>query len=169
MGEQRAGKRDLILALNSGSSSLKFGVYWRGADDEESLLSGSADGIGRSNSSLRIRSADGKELLQRKDSHESQGQALSAVAEAMRAHSDMPVAVGHRVVHGGPKLRTHQRITPHVLEELRAATHFAPLHIPQALELIGSAEKIFPLAAQFACFDDAFHSTMPEVAARLPL
>src|SRR5256885_15548632 len=98
MGEQPAGKRDLILALNSGSSSLKFGVYWRGTDDEEPLLTGSADGIGRSNGSLRIRSADGKELLQRKDSHASQGQALSAVAEAMRAHSDMPVAVGHRMV-----------------------------------------------------------------------
>jgi acetate kinase len=56
-----------------------------------------------------------------------------------------------------------------VLEDLHAATHFAPLHIPQALELIASAQKIFPSTAQFACFDDAFHRTMPEVAARFPL
>src|SRR6266702_5837648 len=98
MLEERAGKSDLILVLNSGSSSLKFGVYYRGASDEEPLLNGSAEGIGRSSGSLRIRSADGKELLQRKDSHGSQGQALIAVADAMRAHSDMPVAVGHRVV-----------------------------------------------------------------------
>jgi len=170
MGEERAaGKGDLILVLNSGSSSLKFGVYYRGASDEEPLLTGSADGVGRSNGSLRIRSADGKTLLQRDGGHESQGQALSAVAEAMRGHSDMPAAVVHRVVHGGPKLRTHQRITPQVLEQLRAAIHFAPLHIPQALALIGSAQKIFPTAAHFACFDDAFHITIPEIAARFPL
>ena len=169
MVEERAGKRDLILVLNSGSSSLKFGVYYRGVSDEEPLLTGSADGIGRSNGSLRIRSADGKALVQRDGGHESQRQALTAVAEAMREHSDMPVAVGHRVVHGGPKLRTHQRITPQVLEELRAATHFAPLHIPQALALIDAAQKIFPSAAQFACFDDAFHRTILEVAARFPL
>jgi acetate kinase len=169
MVEERAGKRDLILVLNSGSSSLKFGVYYRGVSDEEPLLTGSADGIGRSNGSLRIRSADGKALVQRDGGHESQGQALNAVAKAMREHSDMPAAVGHRVVHGGPKLRTHQRITPQVLEELRAATHFAPLHIPQALALIDAAQKIFPSAAQFACFDDVFHRTIPEVAARFPL
>src|SRR4051812_24688327 len=167
--EDRAGKSDLLLVLNSGSSSLKFGVYFRGASDEEPLLTGSADGIGRSNGSLRIRSADGKALVQRDGGHESQGEALSAVAEVMRDHSGRPTVVGHRVVHGGPRLRTHRRITPQVLEELQAATHFAPLHIPQALELIGSAQKIFPSAAQFACFDDAFHRTMPEVAARFPL
>jgi len=169
MGDERVGKGDLILVLNSGSSSLKFGVYYRGASDEEPLLTGSADGIGRSNGSLRIRSADGHPLLQRASDHESQEQALRTVAEAMRQHSDMPVAVVHRVVHGGPKLRTHQRITPQVLEQLRAAIHFAPLHIPQALSLIEFAEKIFPSAAEFACFDDAFHRTMPEIAAHLPL
>src|SRR5260370_7732482 len=88
----------------------------------------------------------------------------------MREHiSHMPAAVGHRVVHGGPKLRTHQLITPQVLEELRSAIHFAPLHIPQALSLIASAQSIFPSAAHFACFDDAFHRTIPEIAARLPL
>jgi acetate kinase len=169
MGEERARKGNLILVLNSGSSSLKFGLYYRGAKDEDALLTGSADGIGRSNGSLRVRGADGKPLWQREGGHESQGQALSAVVEAMREHSDLPVAVVHRVVHGGPKLRTHQRITPQVLEELHAATHFAPLHIPQALALIDSAQKIFPSLVQFACFDDAFHRTIPEVAARFPL
>jgi acetate kinase len=56
-----------------------------------------------------------------------------------------------------------------VLEQLRLAVHFAPLHIPQALTLIASAQSIFPLAAQYACFDDAFHRAMPEVASHLPL
>src|ERR1022692_2489739 len=154
------GNGDLILVLNSGSSSLKFGVYCRGTNDdgdnndndEEPLLTGSAEGIGHRSGSLNIRSADGTLLTQREH-----------IPDAV------PVAVGHRIVHGGPKLCTHQLITPQVLDELRRATHFAPLHIPQALTLIASAQSIFPSAAHFACFDDAFRQTMPELASRLPI
>jgi len=81
----------------------------------------------------------------------------------------VPVAVGHRIVHGGPKLRQHQVITPQVLDELRAAVHFAPLHIPQSLALVAAAQQTFPAADHYACFDDAFHQTIPEVASHLPL
>ena len=159
-----------ILVLNSGSSSLKFGIYRHGATDEEALLTGNAEGIGRNNGTLRIRSADGSSLLQRDQIHESQSDALNALAAAIREHIDAtPVAVGHRVVHGGPRLRKHQIITPQVLEQLREATHFAPLHIPQALSLIAAAQAIFPSTAQFACFDDAFHQTIPEVASHFAL
>src|SRR5206468_7267375 len=76
---------------------------------------------------------------------------------------------GHRIVHGGPNLRSHQLITPTVLQQLRSATHFAPLHIPQALSLIDSAQSTFPSAEHFACFDDAFHHSMPELASHLAL
>jgi len=164
-----------ILALNSGSSSLKFGIYRPGATglgvtDEVPLLTGSAGGIGRDDGSLHILSSDGKSLLQRDCIHESQSDALNALAAAISEHIDTtPVAVGHRVVHGGPNLCRHQIITPEVLDQLRSATHFAPLHIPQALSLIAAAQSIFPSAAQFACFDDAFHQTIPEVASHLPL
>lgn len=165
MATDLAKKDGLILVLNSGSSSLKFGIYKPGATDEDPLLTGSADGIGRDNGSLNIRSADGTSLLQRDGTHESQSDALAALAEAIRGHVDgMPAAVGHRIVHGGPELRKHQIITPRVLDQLRSAVHFAPLHIPQALSLISSAQSIFSSALQFACFDDAFHQTMPEVA-----
>jgi len=163
-------KDDLILVLNSGSSSLKFGIYYRGSSDEEPLLTGAADGIGHNNGTLHIRSADGTSLAQRECIHESQSHALRLLATAIREHiHTSPIAVGHRVVHGGPKLCKHQLITPQVLDELRSATHFAPLHIPQALTLIASAQSIFPAAAHFACFDDAFHQTIPEVASRFPL
>jgi acetate kinase len=168
--EKLARKDDLILVLNSGSSSLKFGVYFRGANDEAPLLTGSAAGIGRDNGTLHIRSSSGERLLQRDGILESQIDALAAIAAAIREHIHAsPVAVGHRVVHGGPKLRTHQLITPQVMDELRSATHFAPLHIPQALSLIASAQSIFPEAKHFACFDDAFHRTIPEVSSHLPL
>jgi acetate kinase len=170
MVENLAGKDGLILVLNSGSSSLKFGIYRRGLSDEEPVLTGSAEGIGRGNGTLNIRSSDGTTLVARQSNHESQSDALTTLAAALREHiRDVPVAVGHRVVHGGPNLRTHQLITPQVLDQLRSATHFAPLHIPQALALITSAQSIFPSAANYACFDDAFHRTMPEVASHLPL
>jgi acetate kinase len=170
MVEELAGKDDLILVLNSGSSSLKFGIYRRRTSDEEPVLTGSAEGIGRGDGTLNIRASDGKMLEARETIHESQSDALTALAAAIQEHiRTAPAAVGHRVVHGGPKLRTHQLITPQVLDQLRAAVHFAPLHIPQALTLIASAQSNFPSAAHYACFDDAFHRTMPEVASHLPL
>ena len=165
-----ARKDDLVLVLNSGSSSLKFGIYCRGASDEEPVLTGGADGIGRRNGTLHVSYSGGKPILQRESTLKSQSDALTAVAAAIREHVDgTPVALGHRIVHGGPKLRTHQLITPQVLDDLRRATHFAPLHIPQALSLVASAQSIFPSAVHFACFDDAFHQTIPEVASHLPL
>ena len=170
MANKLAKKDGLILVLNSGSSSLKFGIYRPGETDEEPMLTGSAEGVGRDDGSLHIRSSDGTSLSQRECIHESQSEALNALAAAIREHIDnMPLAVGHRVVHGGPNLRRHQIITPQVLDELRSATHFAPLHIPQALSLIAAAQSIFPSAAQYACFDDAFHQTMPETACRFAL
>jgi acetate kinase len=170
MAEKLPPEDDLIFVLNSGSSSLKFGMYYRGASDEEALLSGSADGIGHSNGTLHVDSSAGKPLVRREGILESQSNALATVAEAIRKYVHAaPVAVGHRVVHGGPNLLAHQPITPQVLDELRSATHFAPLHIPQALSLIASAQSLFPSATQFACFDDVFHQTMPEVASHLPL
>jgi acetate kinase len=170
MAKELGGKDGPILVINSGSSSLKFGIYRLGATDEEPLLTGSAEGIGRGNGTLQIRSFDGTSLIQRNQIHESQDDALRALAAAIREHADTtPVAVGHRVVHGGPKLCRHQIITPQVLDQLRSAIHFAPLHIPQALSLIATAQSIFPSAAQFACFDDAFHQTIPEVASHFAL
>ena len=170
MANKLAKKDDVILVLNSGSSSLKFGIYRPGEADEEPVLTGSAEGVGRDDGSLHILSSDGTSLSQRECIHESQSEALNALAAAIREHIDnMPLAVGHRVVHGGPNLRRHQIITPQVLDELRSATHFAPLHIPQALSLIAAAQSIFPSAAQYACFDDAFHQTIPEIACRFAL
>lgn len=160
----------LILALNSGSSSLKFGVFVKGAKDEEATITGSAEGIGRANGTLHIRAQDGTVLVSRESILESQPDALRTLADTLQHHlSGQVVAVGHRIVHGGPHLREHQRITPDVLDILQASVHFAPLHIPSALQLVKQAQATFPNAIHFACFDTAFHQTMPEVAARFAL
>ena len=160
----------IILALNSGSSSLKAACFRPSGTTETLVLSASADGIGRSDGSLTVRSADGATLLEDKGISESQERALERLAEVLKEHlPSAPVAVGHRVVHGGPHLREHQRITPEVIEDLEAAVHLAPLHIPEALRLIRSATQHFPDIPQFACFDTTFHRTMPDVATHLPI
>ncbi|APA88873.1 acetate/propionate family kinase [Paraburkholderia sprentiae WSM5005] len=159
-----------ILVLNSGSSSLKFGLFTRSADDETLLLEGAAEGIGRDDGRLRIKAADGRVLLQQEPTLESQTVALQKLSQVLvRQHHARPSAVGHRVVHGGPRLRTHQRITDDVRRQLQDALHFAPLHIPPALALIDEATQIFGDAAHFACFDTAFHATLPPRAAQLAI
>ena len=159
-----------ILVLNSGSSSLKFGVFAAGSSDEVLVLEGSAEGIGRPDGRLHIKTADGQSVFAQDHVFETQAEALARIPDALaKTGAPQPVAVGHRVVHGGPKLREHTRLTPAILDQLKAAEPFAPLHIPQALALIAQAEQLFKNLPQFGCFDTAFHRTMPDVASVLPL
>ncbi|MDR6390266.1 acetate/propionate family kinase [Paraburkholderia phenoliruptrix] len=170
MNMQHGASPPTILVLNSGSSSLKFGLFAPAGDDESLLLEGSAEGIGRGDGSLRIKAPDGRVLVNEQHVLESQTDALQELSAVLGAqHHAQPAAVGHRVVHGGPHLRTHQRLTPEVRQRLQDAVHFAPLHIPPALALIDEAQSIFADAAHFACFDTAFHATLPPRAAQLAL
>ena len=154
---------DLVLAVNSGSSSLKFGLFTEQNGEETVILRGSADGIGKPDGRLRVENSAGKVLLDEGYSLDTQSKALEESFRALLKFArSAPVAVGHRVVHGGPHLREHQRITDKLIRTLEAAVHFAPLHIPAALELIRETERLLPDAQQFACFDTAFHTTMPE-------
>src|ERR1700724_1852393 len=80
-----------------------------------------------------------------------------------------PAAIGHRIVHGGPKLRQHCLIDDPVVRQLEAATAFAPLHTPAALSVIRFAQEHFPGLPQVACFDTTFHAGLPAVARVLPI
>ena len=168
--ESTVAPETLLLALNSGSSSLKLGLFRAGINDVELVASGSAEGIGRTGGSVHLRSAEGEELVREDHVLESQQDALGKLVQALqRQFHDEPAAVGHRFVHGGPTLREHQPLTPAVHTQLQQAVHFAPLHIPQALSLADQIEGIYPSALEVACFDTAFHRTLPPVAAHLPL
>src|SRR5215472_11297665 len=161
---------EAILIINSGSSSLKFGLYIERDGEEQPALDGLADGIGRDNGKLELKDARGKTLRSESVRFASEDEALSQAARWLAELSKLkPVAVGHRVVHGGPRLLAHQLITPEVLAELQNCLHFAPLHIPTALRLITASEKAYPQLPQFACFDTAFHTTIPEVGSRFAL
>lgn len=165
----------LVLAINSGSSSLKFGLYAARNGEEIAVLEGGADGIGQPIGRLGIEDAQNRDpqknvLLDEKYTLASQGEALVEIVQAVSRFSKAsPVAVGHRVVHGGPHLREHIRITPAVIKTLNESVHFAPVHIPASVALIRKAEELFPDTPQFACFDTAFHATLPEVSFRFGL
>jgi acetate kinase len=159
-----------ILVINTGSSSLKIGLYSARDGDEGLLLDGLASGIGQGTAMLELKDAQGRVLRSETLGHGAEGDALDQAAQWLSELSEnKPCAIGHRVVHGGPRLLTHQRITPAVLTELKSCLHFAPLHIPLALQLIERAQQSYPKIPQFACFDTAFHTTLPEGAARFAL
>ncbi len=166
---ENSKQEPLILAVNSGSSSLKVGLYAERDGEERAVLEGGADGIGTKAGRLKIKDAAGKVVLDERYAADDPKQALSEIVAALGKFAATPVAVGHRVVHGGPHLREHQKITKKLIETLEASVHFAPLHIPAAVELIREAERLLPQAEQFACFDTAFHTTMPQSAYRYAL
>jgi acetate kinase len=79
------------------------------------------------------------------------------------------LAIGHRIVHGGPKYSEAQRATPQILQELRALTPFDPQHLPDEIALIETLNDLFADVPHVACFDTAFHHDLPRVAQLLPL
>lgn len=135
----------IVLALNSGSSTLKFGVYHVDSNGVETLLDESVPTVGHAD-------------------------AMAPVASVLSTTGmPPPDAIGHRIVHGGPALRQHCRIDDEVLRQLQSAAAFAPLHAPAALALIRDAHAHFPGVAQVACLDTRFHLALPDVARVLPI
>ena len=160
----------IVLAINSGSSSLKLGFFRQVGADEQLILQGEAQNIGQSDGTVRLLDSDGRAISVLDHRTESQPDALVKLVEISRHHLPAaPSIIGHRVVHGGPSLLEHQVITEPVLAILKKATHFAPLHIPAALRLIRQAQSLFPGTPSVACFDTAFHKSLPKVAKRFPL
>jgi acetate kinase len=158
-----------ILALNSGSSSLKFGLYRVDSFRVETLLSGEAESIG-DECVFNARDSLGNVLLSQTIVVPSQQDAIVRIARLLAdAKAPAPTAIGHRIVHGGPRLLRHCLIDDKVLLRLEAATAFAPLHIPSALSVVRFSREHFPELPQAACFDTAFHAELPEIARVLPI
>jgi acetate kinase len=165
-----------ILVVNSGSSSIKFSIFEVTAEARtsapRSLVEGELSGIGEAESTLTIRStgAGAEKPAESRVGIHGVEQAIAEVLDVVSG-SGMPKfeAVGYRVVHPGPKLREHVRITPEVLSDLEAASEFAPLHDPEAVQLIRAFMERFPGMLHYACFDTVFHQTMPVEAMTYPL
>jgi acetate kinase len=161
---------ETILVINGGSSSIKFSVYSK--DDPASpMLSGKLERIGSGQAGFQWRSPGStKPTNENVDApdHKAGAQFLIDWIER-RPEAVKIAAVGHRVVHGGPKYSMPQRVTPDLIAELERIGKFDPEHSPGQLQLISIFQERLPGIPQIACFDTAFHQTMPRVAKILPL
>jgi acetate kinase len=159
---------DTILVVNAGSSSVKFQVF--AVDSEGRLrrqIKGQMDGIG-SRPRLRATGASGEKLAERAYPIEAVADvpaALEVAAGWLRDEQQItPLAVGHRVVHGGPDYDRPVLIDHNVVRRLERYAALAPLHQPHNLAPIRSLLASFPSLPQVACFDTAFHRGHDDLA-----
>ena len=151
----------VILALNAGSSSIKFALFeTASAADPMAIGKGQIEGIG-TRPQLRATDASGRVVAEQSwdDGEVSRPKMVRHLldwADAYLGHRPL-LAAGHRIVHGGVVFTEPCRITPKVIAELTALTPLAPLHQPLGLALVHAVAEAKPELAQIACFDTAFH------------
>ncbi|MEM6354777.1 MAG: acetate/propionate family kinase [Pseudomonadota bacterium] len=153
-----------ILTLNTGSSSLKFGLYEKAAEPEL-ILRGQIDGIGHEARLIIIDDTGTKTAQDATAPSTSPAEAIDHVVGALRREiPGLTIAgVGHRIVHGGPDYAAPMVLTPDVLERLAEFSPLAPLHQPHNLAGVEAAHRAFPGSVQVGCFDTAFHRGHPWV------
>jgi acetate kinase len=152
----------LVAVINAGSSSIKFAVY----DEDRRLLFSQLDGLGVRPTTRSVdeagRSLAPPGIADRADDPAATVPELFSWARRNLAGRSI-AAIGHRVVHGGAHHSRPERLTAALLEELQALVPLAPLHQPQCLGPIRAVTAMDPALPQVACFDTAFHRTMPEI------
>jgi acetate kinase len=158
-----------VLTINGGSSSIKFAIY----DADETprpRLNGKIDRIGLSGTNLIVNDETGTPQAPRRLAASDHGAAADFLLDWLEAQPLFASieAAGHRVVHGMRRSEP-ERVTPKLLAELRRITPYAPDHLPREIGLIEAFVRRHPKLPQAACFDTAFHRTMPRVAKLLPI
>ncbi|ALM53180.1 acetate/propionate family kinase [Halomonas huangheensis] len=152
---------DCILVINCGSSSIKFALVPLQADHPRP--GGLVERLGTSEPVLKITDENG--IRQQFDlAGADHPAAMKAILEHLGERQ--PIAIGHRVVHGGERFKSATLIDDDVIDGIRKCTSLAPLHNPANLDGIEATRRLFPELPQVAVFDTAFHQTMPEHAYR---
>src|SRR5688572_3399865 len=157
-----------ILAINAGSSSIKFALY-PAAEPLTRSLHGKVDRIGSPSATLTFTGGAPKQdklALAAADGKTAAHLLIDWLEE--QASFDGLAAVGHRVVHGMERMGP-AGVTAELLGELRRITQYDPDHLPREIELMEAIRDRWPDLPQVACFDTAFHSAMPRVAKMLPI
>jgi len=157
-----------ILAINSGSSSLKVALYEMDKI-EKLLVAVEVRRIGIPGGRMRGFDPQGKTLFDFQEDLPDHVAALNAVLKWFHTENHEIHAVGHRIVHGGPRHSEPQIITAAIISALRVLTQIDPDHMPQAISAIETVRREHPSLTQVACFDTAFHRQMPQVAQVCPL
>ena len=158
-----------ILTINGGSSSIKFALYLTG-EPLVRILNGKIDRIGLHGTNLTFNSTtsnDQDRLNFESSDHKSAVNYLIGWLEEQKEFS-LVRAVGHRVVHGMNHIKP-ETVTQELLDELHRIASYDPDHLPREIELIEIFCQRYPKLLQVACFDTAFHNTMPRVAKLLPI
>src|SRR5579863_5828343 len=159
-----------VLVLNSGSSSIKFSIYEANNGTRTKLYEGAVDGIGTDLGKFWIKDESGKKLVDETPALPTRAVAFKLVVDALHSGDfPSPVAIGHRMVSGGPTVQENQLITPDLIDEMERYTAFAPLHTPIAIYIMREALRLFPGIPNFVILDTYFHRTMPEVAKHMPI
>ena len=158
-----------ILTINGGSSSIKFALYAAVKPLRRGLY-GTVDRIGLSGTSLTFHEADGKPEISRKLVTADHKSAANALIDWLEQQIDFQSVkgLGHRVVHG-MKHTAPEIVTPELLAELHRISPYDPDHLPREIEMIEAFRQRYAKLPQVACFDTAFHQTMPRVAKLLPI
>jgi acetate kinase len=159
-----------ILTVNGGSSSIKFALFQ--ADSVmERLLDGKIERIGTNAASMSVKGRATDDNFTRGVTAPDHQAAVNALMDWLedRIGRNELAAVGHRVVHGGPKYTEPQRVTAEMVEELHGLEPFDPEHLPEEIQLTEAFFQRFPDLPQIACFDTAFHRNLPRVAHLLPI
>jgi len=159
-----------ILTINGGSSSIKFALFEAGASLRR-ILAGGIERIGMPEAAMRVKGLDPADNFSRLVKAPDHTVAVGALMDWIedRSGRDALTAVGHRVVHGGPKYSDPQLITKKMVAELHRLSPFDPEHLPEEILLSEAFHRRFPDLAQVACFDTAFHHDLPRVARLLPI
>ena len=160
----------LILAINGGSSSIKLALFETG-DSLRRILEGGIERIGLPHTRLWAKDSNQADNFSRLVVAPDYTAAVNTLMDWIeeRCRHDALTAVGHRIVHGGPKYGKAQRITTEMVEELRQLSPFDPDHLPEEILLTEAFHHRFPDLPQVACFDTAFHHDLPRVARLLPI
>lgn len=160
----------LILAINGGSSSIKFALF-EVAYSLNRIFAGSIERIGLSDTAFRVEGLSPADTFVWPLEAQSHADAVDTLMGWLekRCGDDRLKAAGHRVVHGGPNYHGPQRISGEIIEELRQLSPFAPEHLPEEILLIQALQSRFPDLPQVVCFDTAFHHDLPRVARLLPI
>ena len=158
--------RDAIVVLNAGSSSIKFRTFRRDGARLEPELRGQVAGLGTEPLLTAKRGAEVVAERELAASPMAHAEALGILLEFLRAelHGERIAGVGHRVVHGGLEFMAPTRVDAEILERLERYVPLAPLHQPHNLAAIRLMLARLPGVPEVACFDTAFHRTIPEVA-----
>ena len=159
-----------ILTINGGSSNIKFALF-AANDALRRILAGSIERIGSPEAAMRVKGQDPADSFSRSVPAPDHTAAVSILMDWIeeRLGRDALTAVGHRVVHGGPKYSEPQRITAEMVDELHRLSPFDPEHLPEEILLTEAFHHRFPDLPQVACFDTAFHHDLPRVARLLPI